>query len=105
MAVSLPFLFFVSTMAAALSVSFVAIQLRGECRNLGLGAGFFRSPSTDLKLLKSLILTASKVMFNCTIQLTYFSTLNRWGKPVRLQWLQTTKKQRLAVRDLAPLTL
>jgi hypothetical protein len=72
--VTLPFFFFVSAMAAALSVSFVAIQLREECRNLGLGVGFFRSPSTDLKLLKSLILTASKVMFNCTIQLTYFST-------------------------------
>ena len=44
------------------SVSFVAIQLRGECRNLGLGARFFRSPELSLKLLKLLTLTASKVM-------------------------------------------
>src|SRR5207245_7896691 len=88
MGVTLPSLFFGSTMAAVL-ISFVAIQLHGTrfepwlpvpFSDLGVAtAGRLRFPEMDLKSLKLLVLRAFGTISNCITRGSFFRPRNRLG--------------------------
>src|SRR6185369_1446120 len=77
MAASFPFFGLVSSMGV---ISFVAIPLRGKYQPQVLAGALFRCPGFCLKLLKLLTLTASEIVFNCTMTKHIFRTRNRLGK-------------------------